>query len=163
MNITINIQAPEIVNAILALAAALPGNQVLNLNGKEVAATAVPEAVQHQAPVTQAPPQQAPNVVPFQQQPAPTGVPTAPMQPPVQHAPVQQPLVQQAQPQTVPTSAPTYTMDQLAVAATQLMDAGRQSELVALLQSFGAQSLMMLPKEQYGAFATSLRGMGANI
>jgi hypothetical protein len=54
-------------------------------------------------------------------------------------------------------------MDQLAVAATQLMDAGRQPELVSLLSSFGVPSLMALPKEQYGAFATKLREMGAKI
>ncbi|MBT2743228.1 hypothetical protein [Bacillus sp. ISL-77] len=64
------------------------------------------------------------------------------------------------QPQAVPTSAPSYSMDQLAVAATQLMDAGRQPELLSLLASFGVPSLMALPKEQYGAFATQLRGMG---
>ncbi|MDR7237167.1 hypothetical protein [Neobacillus drentensis] len=156
MNITVEIKAPEIANAILVLAAALSGNQTLNLNGKEVAVASTPEPAQQHVPVTQATPEQATNVVPFQQQPAPTAVPTAPMQQPVQQAPVQQA-------QAVPTSAPTYTMDQLAVAATQLMDAGRQPELLALLQSFGVPSLMALPKEQYGAFATSLRGMGANI
>ena len=153
MNITINIQAPEIANAILSLAAALSGKQiqsVVSVNGPEAAQPVQPAPV---APV------QPDNVVQFQQQPVPSAVPTAPVQPPVQQAPVAPPVQQQG----VPTSAPTYTMDQLAVAATQLMDAGRQPELLNLLQSFGAPSLMTLPKEQYGAFATQLRGMGANI
>jgi hypothetical protein len=75
---------------------------------------------------------------------------------------VQQPT-QQEQPQAVPTSAPSYTLDQLAVAATQLVDAGRREELVQLLASFGVQALTALPKEQYGAFATKLREMGAKI
>lgn len=81
-----------------------------------------------------------------------TAVPTAPMQ-------------QSSQPnlQAVPTTAPSYTMDQLAVASTQLVDAGRREELVQLLYSFRVQALTALPKEQYGTFATKLREMGAKI
>ena len=65
--------------------------------------------------------------------------------------------------QTVPTSAPTYTPDDLARAAMTLMDSGRQQELIGLLQSFGVSSLPELKPEQYGPFATALRGMGAQI
>jgi hypothetical protein len=75
-------------------------------------------------------------------------------------APIQTPAAQAA---TVPTSAQTYTMEQLAVAATQLVDAGRRTELLELLSSFGVQALTALPKEQYGAFATQLRALGAKI
>lgn len=87
---------------------------------------------------------------------------------PTQQAPVQQqapttPAAQQQQPQAVPTSAPTYTFDQLAVAATQLMDAGRMADLQQLLSSFGVQALMELPETQFGAFATKLRELGAKI
>lgn len=87
---------------------------------------------------------------------------------PTQQAPVQQqapttPASQQQQPQAVPTSAPTYTFDQLAVAATQLMDAGRMADLQQLLSSFGVQALMELPETQFGAFATKLRELGAKI
>lgn len=77
-----------------------------------------------------------------------------------QQAPSQTPAVQTS---IVPTSAPTYTMEQLAVAATQLVDAGRRAELVNLLNTFGVQALTVLPKEQYGAFATQLRALGAKI
>ncbi|MEW6663038.1 MAG: hypothetical protein ACOY9Y_02260 [Bacillota bacterium] len=63
----------------------------------------------------------------------------------------------------VPTTPQTYTMEQLAVAATQLVDAGRRAELVSLLASFGVQALTALPKEHYGTFATQLRAMGAKI
>ena len=65
--------------------------------------------------------------------------------------------------QTVSTSAPTYTPDELARAAMTLMDSGRQQELIGLLQSFGVSSLPELKPEQYGPFATALRGMGAQI
>lgn len=86
-------------------------------------------------------------------------IPAVPVTPPA--APIAQP--QQA-PVMVPTAnAPTYTLEQLAVAATPLTDAGRQQELIGLLAQFGVQALTHLPKEQYGAFATALRGMGAKI
>lgn len=64
---------------------------------------------------------------------------------------------------SVPVAENTYTLDQLAVAATALVDAGKREDLVALLNSFGVQALTTLPKDKYGAFATSLRGMGAKI
>lgn len=80
-----------------------------------------------------------------------------------QAVPTQQAPVQQQQPQAVPTSAPTYSFDQLAVAATQLMDAGRMADLQQLLSSFGVQALMELPETQFGAFATKLRELGAKI
>ena len=54
-------------------------------------------------------------------------------------------------------------MDQLARAASQLMDAGKQNELVQLLGQFGVQALTALPQEQYGTFATKLRELGANL
>lgn len=63
----------------------------------------------------------------------------------------------------VPTSAPEYTMDDLARAAIPLMDAGNQQALVGLLAQFGVSALTELKKEQYGAFATALRGLGAKI
>lgn len=63
----------------------------------------------------------------------------------------------------VPTMAATYTMDQLNVAATQLVDGGRRNELVQMLASFGVAALTELPKDHYGAFATQLRAMGARI
>ena len=121
------------------------------------------EKVEHegQAPVqqaVQAPPaqQQAPvqEPVPTQQAPVQQAPPAQQQTPPPQQAPVQQ---------AVPTSAPTYDQNQLAVAATQLMDAGRQQDLVNLLNSFNVQALTALPQEQYGAFATKLRELGANI
>lgn len=63
----------------------------------------------------------------------------------------------------VPTAARTYTADELAKAAMTLMDAGKQMELIQLLASFGVNSIPALLPEQMGAFATALRGMGAQI
>lgn len=63
----------------------------------------------------------------------------------------------------VTAMAPQYTQDQLAVAATGLVDAGKSAVLVGILQQFGAASLMDLPQDQYGAFAVKLREAGARI
>lgn len=98
----------------------------------------------------------------------PTAVPTAPGSAPTAHtavptAPASVPVAPAAAPTAVPTSAPSYSLDDLARAAMTLMDVGRQGELQQLLQQFNVAALPMLPKEQYGAFATALRGMGAQI
>lgn len=65
--------------------------------------------------------------------------------------------------QMVPTATPSYTRDDLSRAAMTLMDKGMQTQLQQLIQSYGVNSLVELPPEQYGNFATALRGMGAQI
>lgn len=100
-----------------------------------------PQAPAQQMPVQQAPVQQAPvqaQTTPVQQTPALTPAP-------------------------VQTTTPSYTMDDLAGAAVPLMESGRQADLLNLLAQFGVESLPALPKEMYGAFATALRGLGAQI
>lgn len=120
-------------------------------------APVAPQAPQYTAPVQQAP------VNPTRAMPAnntaspakPAAVPNAPTSFPSNPAP---------QPQTAPTSqAPTFTYDDLANAASSLMDQGKQQQLIALLEQFHVQRLDLLPKEQNGAFATALRQMGARI
>lgn len=63
----------------------------------------------------------------------------------------------------VPTSAPTYTLDQLGVAAQPVMDAGRGSDLIGWLQQHGAGALTQLDPKFYGEFATFLRSLGGRI
>lgn len=70
---------------------------------------------------------------------------------------------QTAQSASVPTSQHTYSMDELARAAMTLMDKGGMAELQQLLAKYGCETLQQLPQEQYGSFATALRGMGAQI
>lgn len=86
-------------------------------------------------------------------------IPAAPAPASVPAPPSAVPVAQQA----VPTSTTAYTADDLAKAAISLMDAGRQNELIALLQQFGVAAVPNLLPAQYGAFATALRGMGAQI
>lgn len=141
-----------------------------------VGAMDTPSVVQQTAMAPPAP--QAPQAA----QPMPAPVPTpVPAQKPVTPVPAQQPAVSvpaplPAQqpvmpvpqtaapvPATVPTAVASYTLDDLARAAMPLMDAGRQAELQQLLQLFGVEALPALQPGQYGAFATKLREMGAQI
>lgn len=177
MELTIHVQAPELARAIEALAAAIGqarpprfedggiiAQPTLTVAGQaETAATQAPNA-QVASPTAALAQQGQPPQQPVPAAPA-SAVPTAPPAAQTTTAAQAPPTVPEPQPApaAVPTAAPSYTLDQLAVAATQLMDAGRRAELVQLLQSFGVQALTALPKEQYGAFATKLRELGAKL
>lgn len=154
MSIVININAPELVGAIQALAAALAGGRISQVPAQISTPTQTPEFQTNVLPfnVFQAPAPQMP--------PAQTAVPMAQYQQPMQQAPAPQTPPMQA---AVPTTPQTYTLEQLAVAATPLADAGKRQDLVNLLAQFGVTALTHLPKEHYGAFATQLRAMGAKL
>lgn len=164
-SITITGNKEELANGLAVLKAVM-GDQIQD---GSVTAAVAPPTQQPQAPVqppaqqapAQAPQQTAMFAPPFPTQPAQgqaPAIPTAPVAPPAQQ---QAPATAQAP--AVPTSTQSYSQEQLAVAATQLMDQGKQGELINLLQSFGVQALTALPKERYGEFATALRQMGAKI
>lgn len=72
---------------------------------------------------------------------------TAPAQNVPTPEPVQNTQTAHAQSGAVPVSQHTYSM----------------AELQQLLAGYGCETLQQLPPEQYGNFATSLRGMGAQI
>lgn len=73
-------------------------------------------------------------------------------------APVKNPI-----PTTVPTAAPTYTLDAIAKAGATLVDAGKMDALCDLLAKYGIAAITALDPSQYGAFATELRALGAQI
>lgn len=129
-----------------------------------------PKAVGNTAPVQSAAPVAQPVQSTPAAQPVQTAVPTtqaAPVQAPVTPmTPVAQPVsaTQTVQTSTAPVAPQReYTQDEIAAAAMQLMDRGGQAQLQSLLAGYGVESLPQLPKEQYGNFATALRGMGAQI
>lgn len=155
ITIDINIHAPELAKAIQTLSNALVSAGIIMTGAKETIDVSAGLVQAYDATSAPASVQPVPQPVPQQQ--APLSLP--------QPAPAPQDLAATAAapPAAVPTAAPAYTMDQLAVAATQLMDAGKRNDLVALLGSFGVQALTALPKEQYGAFATQLRALGAKL
>ena len=136
------------------------------------------QATTPQAPIQQAIPNPVPVKMPDNLSPVvsqfigqqPTASQT-PVQTPMPQTPVQAPQVvaptvptQQAPVQApVQTQIPTYTQQDLALAATQLMDSGKQQDVLNLIASFGVQALTQLPQEQFGNFATALRTLGAKI
>ena len=139
MTVTFN-SFDEMVDFARSLTGQVHGTAVQPVPVQETSQTSVPTAPAASAP--------AASVAPVPTAPAtPAAVPTAPVTP----APA------------VPTSTHTYTPDELAKAAMPLMDAGKQQELIGLVHQFGASSIPELRPEQYGAFATALRGMGAQI
>ena len=123
------------------------------------------QPVMQQAPVV--PTQPAAPVAPVQPTapvvPAQPAAPTTPVQAAAPMAPAQSVTPVAPTQATVPTTSVTYTPDDLARAAFALMDSGRQQELIGLLQQFGVNAIPELKPEQFGAFATALRGMGAQI
>ncbi|MBT2599115.1 MULTISPECIES: hypothetical protein [unclassified Oceanobacillus] len=156
MEINVKIDAPGLEGAIHTLAQVLANYELPNQGGNQQDAVVEhqPQQEQYQAPAQHPVPYQEPT------QQAPTQQAPSAQQPPVQQPPVQEQAPQQG---TVPTSNPSYGMEELAKAASQLMDAGKQSELVQLLGEFNVQALTALPQEQYGAFAMKLRDLGAKI
>ena len=151
----------EDINEVKAFAEMFQGMDAC----KEAPAGAGGDTVAATAPLVQ-------NIQPqVQNAPAPVQPPVqnaqVSVQPPVQNAQVSvQPPVQNAQAQpaaAVPVTAAQYTLDDLARAGMTLMDAGRQADLQGLLSRFGVEALPMLEPGQYGAFATALREMGAQI
>jgi len=163
MEITVHVKAPDLAQALLAVAQAFGGQfhqavaQQTGVPLSPTGAAAQQEFIQTNYPqnvpttAQQTPYQPAPQVPQMQQSQyaPPGGQPLAPMQQP--------PLT------AVPTVAPQYNFNQLAVAATQLVDAGRRDHVTQLLASYGVEGLMELPKEHYGTFATALRAMGAQL
>ena len=73
------------------------------------------------------------------------------------------PVAPTVSPVPTATAAPTYSMEQLAVAATGLIDAGKMQDVQNTLASLGAQTLMDLPQEKYGEFASAIKAIGAVI
>lgn len=146
MEMKIKIDVPELVAAVEKLAAAIdktalnitvPNEGTLNFN--------MPAG---NAPVASAPVQTAPT-------PAPAPAPAAPLVTPMPTAAAPAPAV--------PVTAPTYTLDQIAKAGANLVDAGKMEQLLALLTKYGVQAVTQLTPDQYGAFATELRALGAQI
>ena len=161
MEMTLNVKITGLENLVAVLekfASTVP--KISTAVNDSVPVVTTPEQA---IPATQSAPVnsiQAPQPVVSQAIPAvpvsqPTQQPVAPVVPVAPTNVVQAPVV--------PTTVQTYTQEQLALAATALVDAGRLGELQALLAAFNIQALTQLPQEQYGNFATQLRALGAKI
>lgn len=115
------------------------------------------------APVAPAPSIKNPTPAVSASAPSPAYMPGVQPQTAVPTAPNFTPAIPSMAAPVAPTAAPTYTLEQISKAGADLAAAGKTPQLLGLLQQFGIQAVNMLPKEQYGAFATALRGMGAQL
>ena len=168
MEMKITVEAPDLAASILKLAEAIASgpdpallipDEPLPVSAypatpAPVAAPVAPVA----APVSPAPVNPTPGPAPTMVAPvvAPSPSPT-----PVTNAPTAGPT--SAAPAVPVAGAPTYTLDQISRAGASLVDAGKMQQLLELLGRYGVQAVTQLKPEQYGAFATELRGLGAQI
>lgn len=89
--------------------------------------------------------------------------------PPVGSVPISAPVPTAPAPENVsgavPTAAPAYTLEQVGRAGADLIAAQpeKMEALLDLLQQFEVPAVAALKPEQLGAFATALRGLGANL
>ena len=172
MEMKITVEAPDLAASILKLAEAIASGPdpallipdeplpVSAYPATPVAAPVAPVAAHvSPAPVNPtpgpAPTMAAPVVAPS---PSPTPATNAPTAGPTSAAPGNTPA-----PAVPVAGAPTYTLDQISRAGASLVDAGKMQQLLELLGRYGVQAVTQLKPEQYGAFATELRGLGAQI
>ena len=167
INVTVEFPAMELLaDALNRFADVLTNGASEHLAGEMVAAIekSMPEpqtAAAPAAPIAPAPVAPVnPTPAPAATQTAPVSTATAPVTPAVSVQTNSAPVTSAP---TAPVSAPTYTRDQLAKAATDTFMPNRMDELTNLLASFGVASLLELPEERFGEFATALRNMGAVI
>ena len=157
MEMKIKIEVPDLAAAIEKLAASLN-----NSTAFEKPCTADFGTQGAPAPVEMPAPTANPT-------PTPTPAPVAPVAPPVtapaapvQTVPIASPVSNAPAP-AVPVTAPTYTLDQIAKAGASLVDAGKMEQLLGMLTKYSVQAVTQLMPDQYGAFATELRALGAQI
>lgn len=173
MNITVNFDSLEEMKAFAVALIEEGAAEVIKTANQTAPTTPVDPAPLQPAPVQ---PQPVPSTqptpqVPVQQPVQPQPTPQVPVQQPqpAPQVPVQQPQpVPPTQPQPtsqapVTTSTPQYTLEDLARAAVPLQDAGRGQDLMALLQKYNVMSMTQLDPSVFGAFATDLRALGAQI
>lgn len=176
MEMKITVEAPDLAASILKLAEAIASgpdpallipDEPLPVSAYPATPAAAPVAAPVApvaAPVGPAPVNPTPGPAPTTAapvaapSPSPTPVTNAPTAGPTSAAPGNTPA-----PAVPVTGAPAYTLDQISRAGASLVDAGKMQQLLELLGRYGVQAVTQLKPEQYGAFATELRALGAQI
>lgn len=167
MEMKITVGAPDLAASILKLAEAIASgpDPALLIPDEPLPVSAYPATpAPAAAPVSPAPVNPTPGPAPTMAapvvapSPSPTPVTNAPTAGPTSAAPGNTPA-----PAVPVAGAPTYTLDQISRAGASLVDAGKMQQLLELLGRYGVQAVTQLKPEQYGAFATELRGLGAQI
>ncbi len=176
MEMKITVEAPDLAASILKLAEAIASgpdpallipDEPLPVSAYPATPAAAPVAAPVApvaAPVSPAPVNPTPGPAPTMAapvaapSPSPTPVTNAPTAGPTSAAPGNTPA-----PAVPVTGAPAYTLDQISRAGASLVDTGKMQQLLELLGRYGVQAVTQLKPEQYGAFATELRALGAQI
>lgn len=170
MEMKITVEAPNLAASILKLAEAIASgpDPALLIPDEPLPVSAYPTtpapAAPVAAPVSPAPVNPTPGPAPttaapvVAPSPSPTPVTNAPTAGPTSAAPGNTPA-----PAVPVAGAPNYTLDQISRAGASLVDAGKMQQLLELLGRYGVQAVTQLKPEQYGAFATELRALGAQI
>ena len=176
MEMKITVEAPDLAASILKLAEAIASgpdpallipDEPLPVSAYPATPAAAPVAAPVApvaAPVSPAPVNPTPGPAPTTAapvaapSPSPTPVTNAPTAGPTSAAPGNTPA-----PAVPVTGAPAYTLDQISRAGASLVDAGKMQQLLELLGRYGVQAVTQLTPDQYGAFATELRALGAQI
>ena len=144
-SINITLSTPELIAALNALTAALSGKSPPVLELVRPEAVAVAQAT----PVAPVAPEVSP-LVATQDTLAPHNpVSVAVIPAPVSPVPI--------------ATAPTYTLDMLARAGATLAQAGKMDQALDLLARYNIKTVSQLKPEQFGAFATELRALGAPL
>ena len=169
MAMTIKVEAPDLVAALMRLAAAVNSDpNILTPDEPRPQMPAPAPAAPIAPPAAPLPPVAVPqgNVTPPVAAPVPPAAPLATTMPPAPAAAPAAPPAPApapAAPAVPVTTAPTYTLDQISKAGAALVDAGKMEPLLALLTKYGVQAITQLQPAQYGVFATELRALGAQI
>lgn len=66
-------------------------------------------------------------------------------------------------PQAIPTTQANFTMDQLAVAMSNAVNAGKMNTVLEILHSFGVQALTQINPNDYTKLATKLKENGIEV
>ena len=142
LEITIHVKAPELADALRALAGGLNIAHISTVGITDASIASAKTTLEQLASQT----------------PAAPAAPTAPVMPATPTAAPTAP--------TAPTAEPDYTHEQLGRAAAAYLDkdAANMAKLQALLGQFGVQAITQLNTPALRtAFANALRGLGAQV
>ena len=157
LEVKVTILTPDLSAAVIRLADAISARPVAAEECGTDSCTVIPETPseavleRQETPVPN--PAPAPAVTP---EPDFTEIPKTPAPAPVPAAPVAPAI-------PVQTPEKTYTLSELSLAASALIEQGKMKELMALINSFGVVSLNVLPPEHFPAFAEGIKKLGAKL
>lgn len=163
LEVKVTILTPDLSAAVIRLADAISARPVAAEGCGADSCTVIPETPseavleRQETPVANPAPAPVEPSIPVQ---APSVPVQAPLEPPVAASAPTTPVAP-----AIPVQTPekTYTLSELSLAASALIEQGKMKELMALINSFGVVSLNVLPPEHFPAFAEGIKKLGAKL